>query len=464
MDPARAARLSAWLADDLVRAAGGEGAAIVRRALERAASTADFVEVLRHGTTVCFAPGSNRRLFEFDRAGTLLAALAWSPAGALASAWLRIPNRTWLGIEPRAEAGPGEPVDRLWHAERPGAAPFREFATPLTVFAALDYAAIDAIPPLAAPARLPPGGGTAVLNLLASLAADQGRRALAYGGPYPTEQLFLALLEAFRYETGGADPLAAFTTGELAWAPDPHERHFSPHGPYVQLRGRVEKVVARGITYLRPDWQGVARRAPRRVRDVAGGVACSLVLLDTVVDDRLLLSADGEVLRVVPAAPAGAAPRPIARPLWRGIAAAVAATSAAALAPFLRAAAEAITPEWGPVADDLLAFDESRATLSDRARDLIRRRVDAAPGRAERLEIALTAVSELAELVGDGLRARAQRRLEALPPSAQETALHAGGSPDAPPGATVAREIADALEALLADLAVTSSPERSSRR
>ncbi len=55
---------------------------------------------------------------------------------------------------------------------------------------------------------MPPGGGTAVLNLLAGLAADQGGGPVAYHGPYPSEQLFLALLESFRYEGGGSDPLA----------------------------------------------------------------------------------------------------------------------------------------------------------------------------------------------------------------------------------------------------------------
>ena len=70
--------------------------------------------------------------------------------------------------------------------------------------------------------------GAAVLNLLATLAVDTGRARLAYRGPYPGEQLFRTLLESFRYEDGGADPLAAFRRGDLAWIPAPHERLVGP--------------------------------------------------------------------------------------------------------------------------------------------------------------------------------------------------------------------------------------------
>src|SRR5262245_27706070 len=83
----------------------------------------------------------------------------------------------------------------------------------LTVAAALDWDRIDAIPPLADPTRLPPGGGSAILNLLAGLAAEQGARSLRYRGPYATEQLFWALAESFRFDAAESDPLGCFLDG-----------------------------------------------------------------------------------------------------------------------------------------------------------------------------------------------------------------------------------------------------------
>src|SRR5207245_2602822 len=124
----------------------------------------------------------------------------------------------------------------------------------------------------AAPARLPAGAGAAVVNAIASLARDQGRDSLRYGGPYPTEQLFTTLLDSFHYDTTRDDPLAAFSRGELAWRPAPHERVFTPEGACVYLRERVEKVAWRSRVYQRPNAQGIGRHAAYRVRDTGGRV------------------------------------------------------------------------------------------------------------------------------------------------------------------------------------------------
>ncbi len=385
----------------------------------------------------------------FDRHGHPVSELAWTRDGALASARVRLPDGEWLAIEPRATtAAPWGLADRVWRAER-----FPEVGgpsgEPLTVFEALDWARIDRIPPLAEPTRLPPGGGTAVLNLIAELAREQGAARLAYRGPYPTEQLFLALLESFRYEPAdAADPLAAFMSGGLAWTPAPHERLFAADGLYVQRRGRVEKVVFQGATYYRPDWQSITRQAPRRVRDVPEGVLCSLWALGHPLEDHLLLSSEGDLRCVLEPVPHACPTSPIQPEIVAGVAAIVAAGSAPPLVPVIEDVAGAVAFEWGAVARDLVLIEAERIRVSGRFRRVLAELITATRGRRPRATLALAALVELGALVGDTVRARAQARLAALPPAAQAAAL------DAPPAADDrhARAIGDAIEALLRDV------------
>ena len=274
-----------------------------------AARTTGPTIVLPHGTAVTYSP-AGRRVRERDRHGHELARLEWREDGALARASVRIPDGSWLTIEPRATAdAPWGPSDRLWHR-----------GTALTVFAAVDYARIASIPPLAEPARLPPGGGTAVLNLIASLAADQGGPRLFYRGPYPSEQLFLALLESFRYEGGEGDPLPAFMGADLAWIPAPHERLVADGGIWIQMRDGIEKVVWEGRPYYRTVWQDVRRHAARRVREAEGRVLCSLCALGTDLEDHLRMDSRGDAIEVLAGGAARPArgPRSARGPLGRG--------------------------------------------------------------------------------------------------------------------------------------------------
>src|SRR5947207_914233 len=151
---------------------------------------------------------------EQDRHGSALSALEWSPDGRLGRASVRLPDGGWIAIEPGAgAAGPWGASDLVTRDGRP-----------LTRLAALDWARVVRIPPLAEPARLPAGAGTTIFNLLARLAAEQGVAVLRYDAPYPTEALFLALLESFRYVPEEAPhPMDAFARGELGWAPAPHD-------------------------------------------------------------------------------------------------------------------------------------------------------------------------------------------------------------------------------------------------
>jgi hypothetical protein len=400
-----------------------------------------------HGTRLVYALGpdaTRRRVLELDRRGTPLAALHWS-RGALATAWVRIPDGSWLVVEPRAaEQRPWGPVDRIARAARAG-----DRGTPVTVFEALDWARIGRIPTLAEPAKLPPGGGVAILNLIAALALDQGRSILTYCGPYPSEQLFLALLESFRYAPADADPLAAFRASRLSWTPAPHERAFEADGAYVQLRGRVEKVVWRGRAYYRPDWQGVVRHAPRRVRETDDGLRCSLWALGGPLEDHLRLTPEGVVSAIVERAAPPLDVRPLGPPLAAGIGAVVAAHSAAPLAPLVREQAGSLAVEWGPVDGDLVDVGATRARVSTLLRARLAAALGAADTPAARAGLALAALTEIALAMGDTLRAGAQRRLATLAEPEQRARLAArladeGGQ---------ARAITEAVETLLADIA-----------
>jgi hypothetical protein len=386
-----------------------------------------------------------------DGRGTLVTVLRPTATGSLESAWVRIPDGSWLGIEPRATRdAPWGWSDRLWHAAEPPANGWH--GARLTLFEALDWARIDRIPVLAEPARLPPGGGTAVLNLVAARAAEQGAGPLPYRGPYPTEQLFLALLESFRYEPDASDPLAAFVAGGLAWRPAPCERLFVGGDLYVQRRERIEKVVWRGITYYRPEWQRIVRHAPRRIVDSPEGVRCGLWALGHRLEDSLALRADGDLGAILAGEPAPAPSRPLPDAVWAGVAAVVAARGAAPLAPFVESAARALSLEWGPVARDLVQIGRGRVRVAARLRDALAAGLAAAPTAADRAALGLAAVAEMAALVGDALRGRAQAEIVALgaaaPPTLSSPAESGGRG-----GAERAREITAAVEALLADLA-----------
>lgn len=377
-------------------------------------------------------------MVERDRHGASVATLAWD-GDRLAEAAVRIPDGSWVRVRPRAAHDPrwGD-TDVVEHA-----------AAAVTGFAAVDWAAIDAIPPLAEPARLPPGGGTAVLNLIAALAADQARGPLAYRGPYPTEQLFLALLECFTYETGAERPLQLFMAGGLVWMPAPHERSLDPCGVYVQTRGRVEKVVWRGRAYYRADWQGVERHAVHRLRDDGARVVASLWALGSPIEDHVVLSREGDVLETRAPAAGAEPPRPLAPAIAAGLVAIVIAASAPPLAAAIRAEAGELVFGWAPLDGDLAALDTGHARVSLALGRALAARLAAAASRAEQVRLGFAALAEAAHALGDGLRARGQARLAAAGDEAQAAAL--GRS--ATDAAAAAREIGEAVERMLEETA-----------
>jgi hypothetical protein len=444
-----AGRLRAWLADPSVAAVDPLTIERLRERLAAGEDDALLIAPQPHGTLVVRepAPGAApRRVLELDPNGAVLTALRWTEDGRLGHAWIRVADDSWIMIEPRAAyERPWGLCDRLWHAVHPSAAAH----VPLTLVEALGYEAVDRIPVLLEPARLPAGAGAAVLNLVAALAADAGRGRLEYRGPYPTEQLFLGLLESFRYDTEEADPLAAFMGGRVAWIPAPHERVCPAPGVTVHVRGRVEKVVWRERIYHRPDWQGVHRHAPRRVRDVDGAVVCSLWALGEALEDHLRLDAGGTTVEVIAPPRAALPPRRLPAAVLAGAAAAAAALGAAPLAPIVREIARGCELMWASLDGDLVVVERTRLRVSYTLRDALSRRLRTASTRPRRLAIALAALTELAHLLGDPLRSRAQAHLATLPPETQAHLLtHTDSDQDR---ATTAHHIARATDALLTD-------------
>ncbi len=463
-----AERIRSALGDPQLRAFDPEAVDRLGRILADAGDLAALSRATPHGGVICFLPPLRgpvpRRIFTLDRHGTLVTALRWETSGSLARASVRTAHEDWIGIE--AEAGwhgTWGGSDRLWRL--PGG-PSWQSREPLTVFKRLDWDAIGHIPPLAEPARLPPGGGTAVLNLIAALATDQGVNRLRYEGPYPTESLFTALLESFRFIESAADPLRRFYEGRLDWTPAPHELRFTPERLCIQMRESVEKVVFRGRAYYRGEWQSVRRHAPRRVRDAAGGVRCSLWVLGAPLEDHLVLDAHGTVVAMPDPATDRRPPAPVSAPVAAGIEALVCAMSAPALRGQIRQILAAFGIEWGPVSGDLLEMTATGARLSWRLAAAGAARVRSARSRAERVGRALEVLTEMARLLGDSVRAHAQSALAAEPDALKPAALEDEVRADRGAAAIAAgaAALADQLAELLPDPSVPDEQDGEDRQ
>jgi hypothetical protein len=337
----------------------------------------------------------------------------------------------------------------------------------LTVSAAVDWDRIASIPPLADPVRLPPGAGSALLNLLAGLAADQGATRLRYRGPYATEQLFWSLAESFRFDAAERDPLgcfldgaeAAFLGGELReapldWTPAPHERRWPDGGLAVQLRDGVEKVAWAGRTYYRTEWQGLRRREHRVVRpvDAADGrrrFVAGLVALGRPLEDHLVLDERGELVdRPAPdAAAAGAGEESPLAPVWRDALASLVPLDAT---PLLSSALEAVWPAfdvaWGPVARDLVEARGERLRLSTALARLYRVERAARAAAAQRA-LAKALVRDVLDLVGPPARVAAVAWLEARPADRRAGLLESDRPRRAAEAARALGRLLDALEA-----------------
>jgi hypothetical protein len=218
----------------------------------------------------------------------------------------------------------------------------------------------------------------------------------------------------------------------------------------VQARDRIEKVVWRNRTYHRADWRGVSRHAPRRIADTPRGAVCGLWALGEMLETHLVVGADGSVHEIAapPRDPGAQGETGDAMPdgVVAGIAAVIAATGAPALSPFVARAMAAMHAEWGSVAGDLLDIRDATLRFSPLLCSALASRLAASPSREARAHVALAALTEMAMLAADTIRARAQRLLMELDEAAQSRALT---SPP-PPDAAAATRITAAVEALLA--------------
>src|SRR5260370_1083950 len=132
----------------------------------------------------------------------------------------------------------------------------------------------------------------------AALRKDPGVARVRCRGPFASEQRFAALLECCRYDPGQALPFERFLAdGALDWLPARHESHRVAAWASVQLRQDIEKVVADGVTFYRPEWQGIARREARVIRDEGERVVCSLWALGGPLADRLILDRSGWIIQ-----------------------------------------------------------------------------------------------------------------------------------------------------------------------
>jgi hypothetical protein len=428
MDPSILPRLRAWLERPEIAALDPPRIQRLARALD---DPEPPVRVERWGAVVGYDVGpTRRRLVQFDRHGHLMAACHWKLDGSLGWARCRSTAGRWIGVEPCADEHPAwGNSDRVWRLD--GEETWRPVEA-LSVFRALDWARLDHIPPLAEPRRLPAGAGTAVLNLVAALMKDQGVARVRYRGPFPTEQLFTSLLESFRHDPAQALPLERFLAdGELDWLPAPYESHQVAPWVTVQLRLDIDKVVADGVAFYRPEWQGIQRREPRVVREEGERVICSLWALGGPLEDRLILDRSGEILAAPPPRAREMPPSPLP-PVWnRALGDLIARESVPALGPAIVEVLRALELEWGAVPGDLVRPWERRIRLSAELRDAATASLkDAEPGR-ERAEQALRFLLEVARLLGPEVRGRAQALLEALPEAEQTRRLAAAEESEA---------------------------------
>ena len=404
-----------------------------------------------HGSLTFFLPppsptGPPRRLATFDRRGRLLLLITWTPEGTLTRFKVRGLDGHFLGVIRGAASHLGWGLsDSVCLLEGEGGFALDQS---LTVFRSVAYEDLASLPPLDNPGRLPAGGGSTVLNVLALLAQDQGKTMLRYRGPYPSERLFATLCESFRYSgepgvtrerfTRGAEEAAmqlAMLETTVDWQPYPHERFFPAAQTCVQLREGVEKVYDRGRVYYRPDL-ATSANVVRLQQDPDGQIryVAGLMILGQALEDHLVLDARGEIL----GRPAIRRERIVRGPFylsdeWKAVLVRLIATETTSL---LRSALWPVMDElilvWSEIEGELWVEAGNELLLHAGMVAAYREALAGIRSAGEGLLLAARFTSELARLIGPLVRARAQERIAGLSPEDQQVSLLFSSSQ--PPG------------------------------
>lgn len=184
--------------------------------------------------------------------------LRWEAHG-LAHARLRLPDGSAIELHPRS-------TDHLVLGVCDGLhlVPVADPGRPLARISAVSWAAPVDIPAVDVPGALPPGAGTAVLNLLAVLARHAGTASLRYRGPYPTSGLFATLGASFSVDGDRVELERRFVgaaerhgfgsvclSPEVDFRADPHAWSWPQPGVCVQYRRGIDRVWVEGRPYDR---------------------------------------------------------------------------------------------------------------------------------------------------------------------------------------------------------------------
>lgn len=260
--------------------------------------------------------------------------LTWDDT-RLVHARLRLPAGDAIELRPRTAEhlllGPCDAVHRDGVDE------------PIARIAAVSWRAPESIPAVDVPGALPPGAGTAILNLLSTLARDAGIRSLRYRGPYPTSALFATLASSFAIEGDVEAAEARFVDHpgfgiadampDVDFVPDPHVWSWPAPRVCVQTRAAIERVWIDARAYDR----GGAHHALVRDGDgwsarfvLAGEPWCEVVRLD----DH---GAPCSEIATPPPAPAALVGIALPAAMIEVLAEVVVAESAPALGPAIRA-------------------------------------------------------------------------------------------------------------------------------
>ncbi|MCX4247024.1 hypothetical protein [Paraliomyxa miuraensis] len=171
----------------------------------------------------------------------------------------------------------------------------------LALASAVDWHHPTSIPALDRPGALPPGAGTAILDLLAWRALRAGSDPLRYRGPYPSAALWSALEASFRVDEPVARAQARFLAGaeqralagtmdtiDVAFHPAPHVRCWPRPRICVQHRAGIERIHLDGHAF------DPAPTSMRRLQRDGDDVVACIAVGPTIVAELLRLDPSGE--------------------------------------------------------------------------------------------------------------------------------------------------------------------------